>query len=102
MRYYYGLSQFYDMVEGTNRGNYSEKEAGLPPLYRATPKLDKDYEENELSNLWLLERSGCRAGGYGYQEDGTFKDPCEFETYEDALAEYKEHFNEAVADYLYF
>jgi hypothetical protein len=50
----------------------------------------------------LLERESYRASKYGYQEDGTFKDPCEFETLEDALTEYKEQFNDAVADHLYF
>lgn len=102
MRFYFGLNEFFELVEGTNRGNYSDNEAGLPPLYKATPALDKEWEENEFSNLWLLEREGYRAWGYGYQEDGTFKDPCEFETLAEAMKEYKEQFNDAVADHLYF
>lgn len=99
MKYYYKLSEFFAQVDGTAR---SKHENGLHCLYEETADIREDWEHNEMSDWWLLERSGCRAWSYGYQEDGTFKDPCEFETLEEALEEHKEHFNDAVADLLYF
>ena len=102
MKYYFKLSQFYGLIEGTVRSNYKKHENGLPWLYEETADIKEDWEHNEMSDWWLLERESYRASKYGYQIDGTFKDPCEFETLEDALTEYKEQFNDAVADHLYF
>ena len=102
MKYYFSLRRFFEVVEGTVRSNYDEMAHTLPPLVEETEAIKADYENNEVSDWWLLERKSYRASKYGYQEDGTFKDPCEFETLEEAKKEYKEHFNDAVADYLYF
>lgn len=99
MKYYYKLSEFFAQVDGTAR---SKHENVLPVLHEETADIKEDWEHNEMSDWWLLERSGWRAWSYGYQKDGTFKDPCEFGTLEDALTEYKEQFNDAVADRLYF
>jgi hypothetical protein len=102
MKYYYKLSDFFGLVEGTVRSNYKKHENGLPWLYEETDSIREDYENNEVSDWWLLERESYRASKYGYQEDGTFKDPSEFATLAEAMDEYKEQFNDAVADHLYF
>lgn len=104
MRYYYKLSEFFAPMENDTvaaplgDGDFKS----LPPLLEATPELDKGYNENDLSDLWLLERSAWRANGYGYQPDGTFKDPSEFDTLDEAMEEYHQQFCDAVADHLYF
>lgn len=86
MRYYYKLDQFYEAVRERAEKGIVKK---VPVLYRANARLDKDYEENEMSNLWLLEKV------YGAD-----KGSVDFDTYEEAQRALADNFYEAVADEL--
>ena len=86
MRYYYDLGKFFKAVD-----ERIENGKTIPPtLYRATERLDRIYEEDDDSMLWLLDKR------YGKDKGGV-----EFESYEEAQAALLDHFNEEVANKIY-
>lgn len=56
MKYYYrfGDNKHDELYEDPNREFYTDAEINAIPLYPATPELDKEWEEDETSDLWCI------------------------------------------------
>ena len=72
MRYYYKVSEYKNAVD--NNGD-------MPELFEATAEMDRMFEEGDYCDYHPLEGNG------GYNADGSFKDPFQFESLAEASRE---------------